>query len=200
MVTDSITTYRPSLPGSTHTIPFAENLSLVYLFASIVDRLKNLIAPPATTSINKGSQAVKILMADDDMDDREFFLEVVTAINPVINVQTVQDGVQLMQLLKDENTPIPDMLFLDLNMPGKTGKQCLFEIKNNPRLKQLPVVIYSTSSLSKDIKDVHAIGANLYVSKPSSFSGAVHLIKKVFSIDLDNFHLPTGINNFVINK
>ena len=174
---------------------------LFHFFASIFDRIKNETGPESNVQQTDQSLAadIMILLADDDKDDRELFEEAITEISPHITIRLVEDGFQLMDILKDVNTPVPDILFLDLNMPGMSGKQCLSEIKKDPRLNKLPVVIYSTSSLINDIKDTHSIGANLYIKKPDSFKLAISLIKKVFSIDLENLKAIPNLKNFVLS-
>lgn len=177
-------------------------IPLVQLFASILDKL-----PERANGKNKKHKAhggeplranISILLADDDSDDREFFVDIITEIDPVIKVEMAESGEKLMQMLTSKKATLPDILFLDLNMPGKDGKQCLKEIKSNPGLKHLPVIIYSTSALSQDITDTQLQGANLYVKKPNSFNGAISLIKKVFSMDLEKMHPHQDIKNFVL--
>lgn len=125
-----------------------------------------------------------ILLADDDIDDRELFEDIVKEINPSLDVRCVSDGTELMRTLTSSNM-IPDLLFLDLNMPGKDGKECLREIRSNAALKNLKVIIYSTSSLAQDIYDTHGIGANLFFKKPSSYTVALDSIRKILSMDIE---------------
>ena len=152
-----------------------------------------------TNSIKTAQGKVLVMLADDDKDDREFFEEVVTEINSTILVQGVKDGLELMEVLNKKNTLLPAILFLDLNMPGKNGKECLKEIKNNSRLKDMPVVIYSTSALGKDIRDTHSLGANLYISKPNNFNAAISMIKKVFSLDMEKHKPNPSMHNYILS-
>jgi CheY-like chemotaxis protein len=85
---------------------------------------------------------LNILLADDDLDDCIFFKEAVGELMLSANLKVVHDGEQLMQLLISETSELPDVLFLDLNMPRKNGFECLTEIKLDPRLKQLPIIIF----------------------------------------------------------
>ena len=176
--------------------------SCLQLFASLIDKLRETTGRISAAHNSKEQQhkpiKVSIMLADDDNDDREFFAEIVTEIDPVIKVEVANDGEKLMQVLTAPNAVLPDILFLDLNMPGKDGKQCLKEIKSHPDLKDLPVVIYSTSALVQDIKDTHSQGANLYLRKPNSFNNAITLIKKVFSMDLEMMAHQRDIKNFVL--
>lgn len=170
---------------------------LFHYFASLMAKIKSQILPPGAAAVDMNNKVV-VLLADDDIDDRELFEEVMAEINAGIKVQVVEDGLQLMEILNEANNALPDLIFLDLNMPRKDGKECLREIKNNDRLRNLPVVIYSTSSHSHDIRDTHGIGANLYIRKPNTFSGQVSVIKKVLSLDLEKLMAHPPLQSFVI--
>ena len=178
-----------------------DHFSKFLFFASIIDRIQNKAKSTTVSgSITQQRQTdILILLADDDHDDRELFEEAISEISSKIKVRTVEDGFQLMRILQDKNTLLPDILFLDLNMPGMNGKQCLKEIKNDMRLKNLPIIIYSTSSLMTDIKDTHTIGANYYIQKPNNFKVAITLIKKVFSIDFEHLTAHANLKNFVLS-
>jgi CheY-like chemotaxis protein len=149
-------------------------------------------------SLNNFSDPIRVLLADDDDDDRELFEEIISVVNPAIQLQTAVDGLQLMNMLNRENIPLPDVIFLDLNMPGKNGKECLREIKKDKKLQDIPVIIYSTSSYPKDIAETHLSGAQLYISKPGTFSDLESVIKKVFALDFRTLDPHPPINNFVI--
>lgn len=108
---------------------------------------------------------LKILLADDDPDDRFFFDLVLKDLAIPTQLTTVEDGVKLMDYLIKHADKLPDVLFLDLNMPRKNGSECLSEIKHNAKLKNLPVIIYSTS-LHEDIADIlYKKGAHYYIRK-----------------------------------
>ena len=110
-----------------------------------------------------------LLLADDDPDDRMFFGEALNELPVHASLKTVQDGQELMELLKNPDET-PDMLFLDLNMPRKTGYQCLSEIRSHEKLKQLPVVIFSTSLNADVLNLLYKEGANHYIRKPGDFT------------------------------
>ena len=133
---------------------------------------------------------LNILLADDDADDRMFFSDATTGFPQHIQVTTVNDGIQLMQLLSEPETILPAMLFLDLNMPVKNGFQCLSEIRNNDRLKNLFIIIYSTTANPAEIAEAYAGGANLFINKPNSFTGLKHIIEKVLSLDIKEYSSP----------
>lgn len=130
------------------------------------------------------SAKIRILLADDDPDDRDLFTEAIDAQNA--DVDTVWNGAQLMKVL-DSNESLPDFIFLDLNMPEKGGKECLQEIRQHSRLKEIPVIIYSTSSSKKDIDDTYELGANLYITKPNSFSELKKAVTKIITLDWSNY-------------
>jgi CheY-like chemotaxis protein len=92
----------------------------------------------------------------------------------------VENGEQLLSTLKDPAEPNPDIVFIDINMPVKDGKQALEEIKSNGELKDIPAVMLSTSNHPSDIEETFQKGANLYIQKPSSFIGFILILKKVF--------------------
>src|SRR4051812_32115664 len=114
---------------------------------------------------SKKGEALHILLADDDKDDRFFFGKALQAIPILTDLVTVEDGKKLMEHLLKNPKRLPDVLFLDLNMPRKNGSECLAEIKDSPKIKQLPVIIYSTS-LHEDVADLlYEKGAHYYIRK-----------------------------------
>jgi len=143
--------------------------------------------------------ALHILLADDDEDDRLFFKDAFEEVKVQTKVEFVFDGLQLMEHLHNPDTKLPDILFLDLNMPKKTGKECLIEIKKTDHLKNLIIAIYSTSSSDEDIEDTFIHGANIYIKKPSDFNALKKIINEVITL---NWHYHTsGLNrdNFLLS-
>lgn len=134
-------------------------------------------------------QNYNLLLADDDEDDCDFFKEALDELTLPVSLVTVNDGVQLMDFLGDHSGDnLPDLLFLDLNMPRKNGSECLKEIKESEALKNLAVIIFSTS-LDNDIVDLmYAKGATYYIRKPGEFSQ----LKKV----IENALVTASENNF----
>lgn len=133
---------------------------------------------------------LNILLADDDTDDCLLFKEAITGFIPSDNFTAVHDGEQLMQLLGNETNKLPDILFLDLNMPRKNGFECLTEIKQNKKLKNLPVVIFSTSKVHDQMNILFKTGADVYIRKPRNFDQLVQLIQ---------YALPMAAENIVAN-
>ena len=117
-----------------------------------------------------------ILLAEDDFDDRFFFAKALKEIPIATNLTTVHDGDQLMAYLFQHRKNLPDLLFLDLSMPLKTGFECLTEIKENIKLKNIPVVMFSTSFTSGIVFEdnlinmLYKIGAQDYIRKPGDFA------------------------------
>jgi CheY-like chemotaxis protein len=141
---------------------------------------------------------LNILLADDDADDRELFEEAITELNSKIKLLTLEDGIQLMNALNNEEN-IPDIVFLDMNMPLKSGKKCLEEIRNNPKYNSLFIIIYSTSSNPKDVEDAYNMDANLYIRKPNSYTELIEILKVVFSLNIQEYHPKALKINFVLN-
>lgn len=130
------------------------------------------------TAMRSGNPS-RILLADDDADDRELFEEALADIQPNAVLTTAQDGEELMFILTNYHKP--DLIFLDLNMPRKNGKECLAEIANHPTLKKIPVVIFSTSVNPVDIEETFSLGALLFFRKPNSFEELRRNINEIFS-------------------
>lgn len=146
------------------------------------------------------SQPVHVLLADDDEDDRLMLEEAVRDVLPQIRFESVENGDALMTLLSMQDRTLPDMVFLDLNMPGKNGRVCLDEIRTSDRLKHLPVIIYSTSSNLKDIDETFEKGANLYMQKPNSYRELTDLAKKLFSLNLNDYTPKVSRLKFVLSS
>ena len=124
--------------------------------------------------------ARKILLVDDDADDRKYFIDAVAEIDARIECVTAKDGLQALELLQNDGLSLPDFIFLDLNMPRMNGKLCLEEIKKQSRLQQIPIVIYTTSSGTRDKEQLLAMGAFAFVTKPPEFDQLISLLKNIF--------------------
>jgi len=144
------------------------------------------------------SKHLKILLCDDDSDDCYFFSEALDRLPNSTQLTTVHNGEQLMQLLTKETNELPDVLFLDLNMPRKNGFECLLELKLNETLKQLPVIIFSTSFEQEVVNQLHKNGAQYYIRKPTEFSQLQKLIQLALNLmEQENISQPTR-ENFVL--
>jgi len=110
-----------------------------------------------------------ILYADDDVEDRMLFLEAFSQLEPTVSCITVCNGQQLLQRIKDANE-LPDLVFLDINMPIMDGRECLIELKRDQRLRTIPVVIYSTTSNKSEVEALLRLGATSFIQKAFSYS------------------------------
>jgi CheY-like chemotaxis protein len=128
------------------------------------------------------NKQLNILLADDDADDCFFFEKALSEIDIVTHLTTVSNGEKLMDYLSKNSTLLPDVLFLDLNMPRKSGFECLTEITENSKLKNLCVVMFSTSytmdpHYEQNMIDVlYKLGAQDYIRKPGDFAKLKELI------------------------
>ncbi|HZY79555.1 MAG TPA: response regulator [Cyclobacteriaceae bacterium] len=127
------------------------------------------------------SAPTKVLLADDDKDDREIFSEALSLIDQNIVYQGVEDGQEAIDILSDD-TRRPNIIFLDINMPVMSGWDVLKKLKSNSQYQGIPVIVYSTSSGIKEKKTAFDLGALCFVTKPDS----VKLIKAMLEIVVVN--------------
>ena len=132
--------------------------------------------------VEKQNATLNILLADDDIDDCGFFKEALGELGVPIEFSAVHDGEQLMQLLSNESTELPNVLFLDLNMPRKNGFECLAEIKFSKKLKELPVIIFSTSFEQEVVNELYENGAQYFIRKPSEFSQFKKIVQQTLTL------------------
>jgi CheY-like chemotaxis protein len=119
-----------------------------------------------------------ILLAEDDEGDRLIFKEALEELEIRPIVSTVNSGVELMEYLTTKNLPLPHLIFLDLNMPRKSGLECLKEIRSHETLKDISIAIYSTSDREKDIEEAFLNRANVYIKKPNNYNVLKQLLFK----------------------
>ena len=141
---------------------------------------------------------IHIILADDDEDDRMFFTDAFDELKINTKVQTFINGVELMNYLNDENCILPNVLFLDLNMPKKNGIESLLEIKENERFNDIAIAIYSTSSSEEHIEETFVNGANIYIKKPNDFANLKKVLSEVVTLNWQ-YH-TSGLNkdNFLL--
>jgi len=145
------------------------------------------------------NDALYILLAEDDEDDRLFFKEALQEIKVKTIIDFVNDGSQLMNYLNKSDMRMPNMVFLDLNMPVKTGMECLIEIRRNNRLKDLAIVIYSTSASEEDIEEAFVNGANIYIKKPNDFLLLKVSLARIISLNWQYHTLGLKRENFLLS-
>jgi CheY-like chemotaxis protein len=125
-----------------------------------------------------------ILLADDDVDDAEMFTSIWEEVDPAATVLTFSTGALIIDHLAKANQRQPDVIFLDINMPEMNGWQCLKAIKSNPRVKHIPVIMYSTSSHQRDKELAAELGAIAFVTKPSDYKTLRETLRAI-SINLN---------------
>lgn len=143
---------------------------------------------------------IHLLLADDDKDDCDLFKDALDELSMPADLSTVHDGEQLMHLLAGAGEHLPQLLFLDLNMPRKNGFECLAEIKNNTALKDLPVIIFSTSSDNNIVNSLYNNGAHFYISKPNEFDKLKNVIQTAILSVIEGSPSQPGRERFVLQS
>jgi CheY-like chemotaxis protein len=141
---------------------------------------------------------LNILLADDDTDDRFFFEEALKDFPISTRLTTVPNGEHLMHLLITETNQLPDVIFLDLNMPRKNGFECLSELKLNKKLKEIPVIIYSKFYHKKIADLLYLNGATYYISKPSEISQLKKVVQQLITLIAQGNILQPAQEKFVL--
>ncbi|MGO4821078.1 MULTISPECIES: response regulator [unclassified Flavobacterium] len=140
-----------------------------------------------------------LLLADDDIDDCLFFKEALEELPFQAALTTVNDGVELMEYLNTDSNQKPEVIFLDLNMPRKTGFDCLTEIKLSESLKHLPVFIISTSMNIDVVDSLYEKGAYFYIQKPGCFFQLKTIISKALTILAENNYQTPSRDQFILH-
>jgi CheY-like chemotaxis protein len=147
--------------------------------------------------MSKEGKMITILLADDDPDDRQLTRDAFAQNRLANELHTVEDGEELMDYLhrrgKHENLKnkaLPGLILLDLNMPRKDGREALKEIKADPILRRIPIVVLTTSKAEEDILRSYDLGVNSYVTKPVTFKSLVELIKVLGQYWFEVVELP----------
>jgi CheY-like chemotaxis protein len=145
----------------------------------------------------KNRKSICILVAEDDQEDCLFIREAFKEGLLVNSLQFVEDGEDLMDYLRRQgryqdpsSSPRPGIILLDLNMPRKDGREALREIKSDPDLKGIPIVVLTTSKDEEDVLRSYDLGANSYITKPVTFSGLVDAIKTLGRYWFEIVELP----------
>ncbi len=140
---------------------------------------------------------VKILMAEDDPDDRLMIKEALAEAQIINAIEFVNDGEELLDYLYKRDKfaylkgePYPGLILLDLNMPRKDGREALKEIKSDSKLKHIPVVALTTTRSEEDVINLYALGINSYIVKPITFDSLVELVKSIASYWFELVELP----------
>jgi CheY-like chemotaxis protein len=125
----------------------------------------------------------KFLIVDDDTDDQEIFVAAVNEVDNSISCVAVDSCEDAINLLTHGSEDLPDFIFLDLNMPRMNGRQCLVELRKVALLNRIPIIIYSTSSLKKDIEETALLGADMFLTKPNKFDDLCKALNNVISLE-----------------
>jgi CheY-like chemotaxis protein len=142
------------------------------------------------------ARPITILLADDDEEDCEFAQEALTESRLANKLSVVGDGAELLEFLRhegryaEERPARPDLILLDLNMPKVDGRQALAEMKSDPALRAIPVVVLTTSRAEEDVFRSYDIGASSYISKPVTFEGLVEVMKTLGRYWMQIVELP----------
>ncbi|NLG73195.1 MAG: response regulator [Chloroflexi bacterium] len=145
----------------------------------------------------KGERTISILMAEDDPDDQLLNQEAIEEARLGDEIRFVSDGEELLDYLlqrgkysKPADAPRPDLIILDLNMPRMDGREALAEIKKNPKLRRIPVVVLTTSRAEEDIVYTYSLGVSGYITKPARFDEMVSAMKAVGRYWFETVQLP----------
>lgn len=139
---------------------------------------------------------ITILLADDDADDRMLTKDALAESRLANDLRWVEDGEELLDYLnrrgryENGDAPRPGLILLDLNMPRKDGREALREIKANPSLRQIPIVVLTTSKAEEDIYRTYDLGVNSFITKPVTFDGLVAVMKALGRYWFEIVELP----------
>lgn len=132
---------------------------------------------------------MKCFLIDDDEDDREIFSLALSTANTSSTYITAINGEDALRILEEQQDYIPDFIFLDLNMPFMDGRSCLKALRKIPKLRDIPIIIFTTSSYAKDIEDTLKLGASHYLIKPTSLNSLVAILISFFEGNRNNYQL-----------
>lgn len=134
------------------------------------------------------------MLADDDTDDALLFCEALCRIAATMQCYKVENGREVFDFLSQHQTNIPDIIFLDINMPIMNGWECLKRLKENSTYNNIPAIMYSTSSARKDVDMAYSLGAALFLRKPENFQELCQILQIVASYPPDL--LPNHLQGF----
>jgi CheY-like chemotaxis protein len=144
-----------------------------------------------------GARPIVILLADDDEEDRMLAADALEESRVVNDLRFVEDGDELLDYLyrrgrysEPDAAPTPGLILLDLNMPRKDGREALREIKADPDLRRIPIIVLTTSKAEEDIYRTYDLGANSFITKPVSFEGLVAVMRDIGRYWIEIVELP----------
>ncbi len=143
------------------------------------------------------AKSITIVMAEDDPDDRMLVQDALVTSRLINDLHFVEDGEELMDYLRREGkytrlakSPLPGLILLDLHMPKKDGREALKEIKSDPKLRRIPIVILTTSKAEEDVFRSYDLGVNSFIVKPLSFESLVYVMKVMAKYWFEIVELP----------
>jgi CheY-like chemotaxis protein len=144
-----------------------------------------------------GARPITILLADDDEEDRMLTADALEESRVVNDLRFVEDGEELLEYLYQRGryagtdaAPVPGLILLDLNMPKKDGREALREIKADPNLRRIPIIVLTTSKAEEDIYRTYDLGANSFITKPVAFASLVEVMKEIGRYWIEIVELP----------
>lgn len=147
----------------------------------------------------EAGRPITILLADDDEEDRMLTSEALAESRVANDLRFVTDGEELLDYLYNrgkyaagESAPSPGLILLDLNMPRKDGREALREIKADPNLRRIPIIVLTTSKAEEDIYRTYDLGANSFITKPVHFHALVNVMKEIGRYWIEIVELPDG--------
>ncbi|MBA3531450.1 MAG: response regulator [Ardenticatenales bacterium] len=148
--------------------------------------------------MSSARKPITILLADDDPEDRMLAKDAFEEGRLVNDLRFVTDGEELMDYLHQrgnfadpKNSPVPGLILLDLNMPRKDGREALQEIKSDPNLRRIPVVVLTTSKAEEDIFRTYDLGVSSFITKPVTFESLVDILKTLVKYWFEIVELPS---------
>jgi len=151
----------------------------------------------SVSTMSSASKAINILIADDDPDDRLMAREALLQSTTPSRISFVEDGEELLDYLhrrgkfKNNTYPLPDLVLLDLNMPKKSGVEALQEIKSNPELRHIPIVVLTTSKEEEDIYRTYDLGVNSFITKPITYDSLINTMRILGKYWFEVVQLPS---------
>lgn len=134
----------------------------------------------------------KIILVDDDADDIMLFCEALATISQEIVCRTAGNGKDFFEALEANIPELPDVIFLDINMPIMNGWECLKTLKESPYYKDIPTIMYSTSGARNDVELAYSLGASMFITKPDDFKDLCHILALVTSLPEPEFIAKIG--------
>lgn len=141
---------------------------------------------------------LKIVLVDDDEDDRQFFADALESLDMKTELLQLTNGEECLKYMEANKDDLPNLIFLDLNMPIMNGFQCLEQLRAQQEFKDVIIAIYSTSGVEKDIEETFNKGANIYIKKPSSFKELKSSLRQVIKTNWTYYMNDFSKENFLL--